>query len=92
MSARQHEVAYAWATGLIEFGPEEPEGALEFARGPADRLRAAVEPIARHAYEGKSLLVPGVPEAADKMEAVDKLLLFQRRVWARLHPPKGRTA
>ena len=62
------QVAWCWATGLIEFGDQVPEDALEIARGPDRALRERVAVKARHAKprEGGQLLVPGVPEAKTK--------------------------
>lgn len=69
--------AYCFASGQIEFGRRIPEGALPIARGPAKVLRQRMEVVARHAYDGKTLLVPGVPEAANQIEAVDALIAFR---------------
>lgn len=68
--------AWAWESGLIEFGREVPEGALSFATGMDRPLRQLVDARARHGMgksEGK-LLVPGVPEvssSAKKLVAFD---------------------
>lgn len=91
MSAAR-EVAWAWRTGVIEFGAAEPDGALPIARGPGKKLRAVVEALARHAYDGKTLLVPGIPEAANSNAAVDALLAFQAQVLRRLLPARGHRA
>lgn len=55
--------AFVWRTGLVEFGRSVPSGAIEVPRGPARVLRARMSVLCRHAYDGKSLLVPGIPEA-----------------------------
>ena len=74
-------LAWCWASGLIEIGETEPKdaadgsGCIVFASGPAAFLKARVSTLARHgqgASAGK-LLVPGVPEAEDKIAAVDAL-------------------
>jgi hypothetical protein len=70
--------AYAWASGLIEFGDAVPGGALRimaFASEPA--AREFIEPKARHSYEPGVLLVPGVPEALDGKHALAALALFR---------------
>lgn len=74
--------AYCWANGHIEFGRKVPEGAIRFASGPAAVLRRAIEPAARLAYDNETLLVPGIPEAADQSTAGDALAcwLDRRRV------------
>lgn len=65
------QVAWCWATGLIEIGDVLPadkadgSGAIEIAQGPKANLKARISALARHgqgASAGK-LLVPGVPEA-----------------------------
>lgn len=65
--------AYCWADGVIEFGRNVPEGALLMAEGPAKTLRELISATARHAYDGETLLVPGIPEAKDQSEAGDAL-------------------
>lgn len=68
-------IAYCWATGLIEFGDQVPEGALSIASGAPQLLRAVISVRARHgkgASEGK-LLVPGVPEAPSDQAKGDAL-------------------
>lgn len=67
--------AWAWESGLIEFGREVPDGALSFATGMDRPLRELVDALARHGM-GKSegqLLVPGVPEASSSAK---KLVAF----------------
>lgn len=51
-------------SGEIDFGADLPEGTLPLgkARG-AKKLRDIVEVNARHAYDGKTLLVPGLFKA-----------------------------
>jgi hypothetical protein len=66
--------AYCWSTGLIEFGDERPKGALPIAKGREEALRNLICATSRHAYDGESLLVPGVPEAKDGFAAVDALM------------------
>ena len=65
--------AYCFASGQIEFGRRVPDGALPIARGPSKKLRDFVEARARHAYDGVTLLVPGVPEAPDQAAGLDAL-------------------
>lgn len=68
--------AFCWANGTIEFGRKITEGALEIARGPAKPLRKMVGATARLAYDNKTLLVPGIPEAKDQDEACTALLAY----------------
>jgi len=76
--------AYAWRSGKIEFGELVPDGALLIAVGPEEELRAEVKVLARSAYDNKTLLVPGVPEAETDSEAMDALFEFKDRVEAGL--------
>lgn len=62
--------AFAWRSGLIEFGPTIPDGALAIARGWESRIRDKVGSCARHGWTPGVLLVPGVPEA-DSDEAAE---------------------
>jgi hypothetical protein len=73
-------VAYAWAGGVIEFGASVPGGALPIAKGEAVKLRNAIQGQARHGYDNKTLLVPGIPEATTEEAALDALIDFQKRV------------
>lgn len=75
------QVAWCWASGLIEIGdampPEDAEGggAILIASGPKSTLEGKLSVLARHgqgASRGK-LLVPGVPEAEDEVAAADAL-------------------
>lgn len=80
--------AYCWASGQIEFGTRIPEGALPIARGPARKVRDFVEAVARHAYEGETLLVPGIPEAPDQSAALTALQAWLD--WISVHRlPRG---
>ena len=70
--------AWAWQSGLIEFGRKVPEGALMFATGMDTALQERVGTVARHG-QGKSegkLLVPGVPEAETDFQQVDALIVW----------------
>ena len=62
--------AYCWRGGVIEFGRRIPDGALPVDHGTERSVRRRVEVLARHAYDGKTLLVPGIPEAEDDDEAL----------------------
>jgi hypothetical protein len=71
--------AYCWKSGDIEFAPlpKLPGGCMVFAisgeDGPEDHdeFKAMVSGKARHSYDGKTLLVPGVPEVENELEAVE---------------------
>ena len=82
--------AYAWRTGAIEIASgRTPRGAIKlftFASRRAAIVGARViEVRARHAYDGKTLLVPGVPEADDDEAALTALIRFARFVEPGLH-------
>lgn len=79
--------AYCWASGHIDFGRRVPDGALPIARGPSKKLRDFVEVRSRHAYDGKTLLVPGLPEAANQVVALNALRRWLR--WCRKGAPAG---
>lgn len=79
--------AYCYASGLIEFGARLPDGALPIARGRDKPLREFINGVARHAYDGETLLVPGIPEATDQDAALDALFAFLD--WIVTHNPKG---
>jgi len=84
--------AYAWRSGRIEVGPRVPEGALPIVRGRAVTVMNAMQAMARHAYDGKTLLVPGIPEAASDDAAVDALIGFRDWVAGKLPAPRRRAA
>lgn len=71
--------AYCWRSGRIEFGAVVPEGALPIGSGDK-AFRDNIEVKARHAYNGKWLLVPGIPEAKTDADARLALRLFIK--WA----------
>jgi hypothetical protein len=65
--------------GVIEFADTVEDGMLLVARGYPRQLRDLIDATSRHAYDGKTLLVPGVPEAANDDAALDALL--RHRAW-----------
>lgn len=69
-------IAYAWASGLIEFGKTLPDGALPVLVGNERMVKEAVDIQARHSRTTDELFVPGVPEAADQDEAMKALVRF----------------
>lgn len=64
--------AFAYRNGEIGFADSIPSGALPII-GPNKKSisRARVEAGARLAYDGKTLLVPGIPEAQSDDEAYE---------------------
>lgn len=75
------QVAWCWASGLIEIGDEAPQnnpdgsGVIVIATGPKYALHGHVSAMARHGRgaSASQLIVPGVPEAADSSAALDAL-------------------
>lgn len=70
-------IAYCYASGVIEFGPYPPRGTLPIAAGPREKLEELISGACRHAYDGKTLLVPGIPEAATQSDGLDALKRFR---------------
>lgn len=68
--------AYAWASGLIEFGETYPDGALPIITGEEKRVREIIGIRARHSRTNQKLLVPGVPEAGNQDDACSALIRF----------------
>lgn len=71
-------IAYCFASGQIAFGRSLPNGTIEIARGKDAVVRKEVAVTARLAYDGKTLLVPGIPEAPDQAVAFNMLALHLR--------------
>lgn len=55
--------AFCWASGEVGFGSSVPEGAITLAQGRNRIVRQNIMATSRMAYDGKTLLVPGIPEA-----------------------------
>lgn len=77
--------AYAWRTGAIDLSDgRTPRGAIKLFTFTSRRAalvgNRVLETQARHAYDGKTILVPGLPEADDDDQALDALIAWCRRV------------
>ncbi len=61
-----HITAYCWMNGVTRFTRTNqqliPEGTLPILSGPKKQVRSVVTAKARIAHDGKTLLVPGLPE------------------------------
>ncbi|SMF85858.1 hypothetical protein SAMN06265365_1657 [Tistlia consotensis] len=68
--------AYCWRSGQIAVGKKRPDGTLPIAHGPETTLRRALTKRARLAYDNRTWLVPGLPEAPDEDAAVLALRRF----------------
>lgn len=83
-------VAYCWRTGEVYFAPVLPEGALMIASckeglEAPDDFEYRVRGACRRAYDGRTLLVPGVPEAGDDDQvALAAVYRFREAVTGRL--------
>ena len=82
--------AYCYRSGVIDFGPTIPEGTLPLGKArSARKLREIVTVNARHAYDGATLLVPGVPEAETEDAALAAYRNFRDVVSIRLAGQSG---
>lgn len=83
-------IAFAFRDGRIEFGSKCPVDAIPIANSPNKRkLLKIISGNARHSHNGNSLLVPGIPEAADEDDAVLSLRYFSEIVAMRLSDETG---
>jgi hypothetical protein len=76
-------LAYAYRSGQIGFidGPGSmPDGALFLGSGPQQIIRDLISGISRHAYDGVTLLVPGVPESESDEAAYTAFMRFFERI------------
>ncbi|GBR20499.1 hypothetical protein AA105894_2572 [Asaia spathodeae NBRC 105894] len=81
---------YCYRSGEIDFGTVVPEGALPLGKArSAKRLREIITVTARHAYDGKTLLVPGLPEAKTEDAAVAAYRYFRDVVSMRVAGQSG---
>lgn len=53
-----HAIAYAYPNGRIGRGSAVPEGAVEFARGPADKLDTLIQFTATRDFDRRCFVVP----------------------------------
>lgn len=60
---------YCWRSGQLEFDDEVPEGALLLTTHDP-KERSSIEALARLSYDGKTFLVPGIPEAENDADAI----------------------
>jgi len=68
--------AYCFSDGIIFYGYDTPQGAIEVVRGDQRQVRERLDVVCRHGWTPGVLLVPGVPEASDQREAADVLAKF----------------
>lgn len=74
-------VMYCWRSGVIKVGRVGvPDGALPISIGGEKKLRRIMWGCARKAYDNKTWLVPGVPEAGTETKARKALEYFTKAV------------
>ncbi len=73
-----------WRSGLVFVCRRVPSGAIQLVSGHGRRLNRVLSVCARHAYDGKTLLVPGVPEAETDLQAVEAVRQFKQILLERL--------
>lgn len=66
--------------GRLTVGPRQPAGNYLVTIGPGGLLMGAIQSLARLAYDNRTWLVPGMPEAASHAEAMAALQQFRERV------------
>jgi len=73
--------AYCDASGRVGFGPKVPQDHLALASDlTADEIKT-IKPLFRLAYDGYTLLVPGVPEVHyDQVKGLDAAMEFRQRL------------
>jgi hypothetical protein len=64
-------LCYCYRSGHVHFGHKLPSGALPIHRFQESdkKTRDQIEVLCRLSYDGKTLLVPGIPEAASDEDA-----------------------
>ena len=70
---------YCDRAGVIHIGSYTPEGMLPLGKGSRGQLTDAIGGLARLAYDNKTMLVPGVPEAQNDDEALEAARRFRDR-------------
>lgn len=67
----------AWRSGKAEVRAKVRKGAVSVITGRKTELVELLAVHGRHAYDGVTFLVPGVPEAANEREALQALRRWQ---------------
>jgi hypothetical protein len=68
--------AYCYRSGHIGIWRDVPKGAVPIAYGPRQLLKQAIGGFGRLSYDGRTYMVPGVPEADDDDAAVEAVKRF----------------
>lgn len=73
--------AYCDASGRVAFGTKVPLGLLALATDLTAADIRKIRPLFRLAYDGYTLLVPGVPEVHyDQTKGLDAVMAFKQRL------------
>lgn len=78
-----------WRSGEAKIVEHCPEGAISLAHGEKAELDRILGVVARHAYDGVTMLVPGVPEAQSDGEALAAAEHFRGMIFERMSSPTG---
>lgn len=78
-----------WRSGEAEIVDRVPKGALNLAYGRRAELEGILGVVARHSYDGVTMLVPGVPEAETDAEALKAVKYFRGMIFERMSNPHG---
>ncbi|MBB2170334.1 host nuclease inhibitor protein [Gluconacetobacter aggeris] len=82
--------AYCFRSGEIDFGPTFPDGPLPLVNARSTKkIREIVEVNTRRAYDGETLLVPGIPEADREDAARAAWRYFRDLIGMRLEGRSG---
>jgi len=73
-----------WRSGEVLVSRRVPKGAIRIVTGHGKRLRRILVACARHAYDGRTLLVPGMPEADNDLAAIAAVKAFEAMLLKRL--------
>lgn len=69
-------IAQCHANGVIFFDKKLRKDAISIMKGKTKKVKQIMKNRARHTYDGKALLVPGLPEAASPNDRIKALLRF----------------
>lgn len=73
--------AHCYRSGEIKLSRKSDlPGCICIGEGPKSELEAKLSARARHAYDGETFLVPGIPEAENDEAAAAALVRFHTRM------------
>ena len=82
-------IAQCYQNGIILFKDHLLDGTIAIMEGEEDEIKAIISSKATCAYDGKTLLVPGIFEAKNSKERVDALIEFaccckSKEIWSKI--------